>query len=84
MHACLRARLLGCLHRYVMRPNPSCSNALCVAQQKAYKQRLIDNPPPVAAAAEEAAVVHDDDVWGICVVDESAPSDDNTGECRSV
>ena len=62
---------------YELKPNPTCSNAMCVSQQAAYRQRLIDNPEPEAVVEAEVAVVHEDD-FGIIVEDESAPTEDNT------
>mmetsp|Transcript_2965 Transcript_2965/g.8957 ORF Transcript_2965/g.8957 Transcript_2965/m.8957 type:complete len:397 (-) Transcript_2965:136-1326(-) len=62
---------------YVLKPNPTCSNAMCVKQQAAYCKRVAENPDPIAVEAEEEAVVHEE-TWGIIVEDESAPSEDKT------
>eukprot|EP00035_Acanthoeca_spectabilis_P019651 m.429114 g.429114 ORF g.429114 m.429114 type:complete len:403 (-) comp16961_c0_seq1:201-1409(-) len=63
---------------YELRPNPTCSNHLCVSQQAAYQKHLAENPEPEAAAEVEVAVVHDDNEWGIVLEDESAPTEDTT------
>lgn len=62
---------------YPMRPNPTCSQSLCRAAQKAYQERKASEPVVVVVAKEEAPIVHDEE-WGICLVDESAPTLDNT------
>ena len=66
-----------------IKPNPGCSNPLCIQRQASY-QASFNSPAAVAeraaaqqaaeaAAAQEAAVLHEDNEWGIEVADEAGP-----------
>ena len=56
-----------------MKPNPNCDDSFCVKRQKEFNAL-----PKVEAKAEVLTeVVHEENDWGICVVDESAPINEN-------
>lgn len=52
-----------------IRPNPTCSNALCCSLQAQHQEALRSAPiAAVIAAEEDMAVVHEDNEWGIALV----------------
>jgi len=64
---------------YRMKPNPDCEDSFCRRRQKEVEAAEASSRGNAAAAAATQQVAvdvkHDDNDWGICVVDESAPSE---------
>ncbi|CAK1601553.1 unnamed protein product [Parnassius mnemosyne] len=64
-----------------LKPNPQCSDSQCVVRQKEARAR----PPPVELAAEvceDARPLHADNSWGICLIDENAPEEEDSSNLR--
>ena len=64
---------------YAVKPNPQCSNGLCVKAQGAYEAKMATPEMQALLAANAAAsavasasVVHEDNEWGITVEDPDA------------
>ena len=63
-----------------MKPNPTCDDRHCCAQQKAYQIQKAAQPVIVEETnASEAAVTHEENDWGISLVDESVDIEEVTG-----
>lgn len=58
---------------FSMKPNPNCDDSFCVKRQKEFNS----SPKPEKQIIIEKDVVHEDNDWGISVVDESAPDEEN-------
>jgi len=56
-----------------MKPNPNCDDSFCCKRQKEFNAL----PKTETAAVVEEEIVHEDNDWGISVVDESAPVEEN-------
>ncbi|CAG4950668.1 unnamed protein product [Parnassius apollo] len=66
-----------------LKPNPQCSDSQCVTRQKEVRAR----PPPVELAAEvceDVGPLHADNSWGICLIDENAPEEEDSSNLRLV
>lgn len=61
--------------RYPMKPNPTCSQRLCVEQQEKWKDFV---PEPTKKEEEEEEPIVHEDTFGICLVDESEALKDTT------
>eukprot|EP00051_Salpingoeca_urceolata_P009017 m.110690 g.110690 ORF g.110690 m.110690 type:complete len:404 (-) comp16069_c0_seq4:169-1380(-) len=63
---------------YPMKPNPTCSLNFCVQRQKEVQERKAAEPEKAEEVKEEEPVVHENNDFGICLVDESEPIEDQT------
>lgn len=61
---------------YSMKPNPNCDDSFCVSRQKQYSSLVVEKEEEIV----EEEIVHEDNEWGISVVDESVPVEDQTVE----
>ncbi|KAJ0182824.1 hypothetical protein K1T71_002193 [Dendrolimus kikuchii] len=60
-----------------LKPNPQCDDSFCRARQTEFQAR----PQPVEVATEvteDLAPVHADNEWGICLVDENVPEEEDS------
>ncbi|KAF2070831.1 hypothetical protein CYY_007855 [Polysphondylium violaceum] len=57
-----------------IKPNPECSNSICVKQQKAYQEYLKSLPPPVAVVQEPQTKPSTENEWGIELVEDEQPT----------
>ncbi|XP_065834446.1 ubiquitin-like modifier-activating enzyme 5 [Oscarella lobularis] len=60
-----------------MKPNPGCSDANCQKRQTEYQELEAAKPKEVSEEKKEEKIVHESNDWGICVVDEDNPVEDN-------
>ncbi|XP_026319777.1 ubiquitin-like modifier-activating enzyme 5 [Hyposmocoma kahamanoa] len=66
-----------------LKPNPQCDDSHCLARQAEVNAR----PAPVEIATEvkeDSGPIHTDNEWGISLVDENVPEDDDTSNLKLV
>nr|CAG4637823.1 EOG090X07G2 [Chydorus sphaericus] len=63
--------------KMTMKPNDACDDSYCRIRQEEHKNFLALNPVVEEAEKKEVAVVHEENDWGISLVDESEPIEDN-------
>ncbi|XP_068627060.1 ubiquitin-like modifier-activating enzyme 5 [Battus philenor] len=66
-----------------LKPNPQCSDRVCVERQVEARAR----PPPVELAAEvreDTEPLHADNQWGICLIDENVPEEEDNSNLKLV
>ncbi|XP_023225783.1 ubiquitin-like modifier-activating enzyme 5 [Centruroides sculpturatus] len=66
-----------------MKPNPNCEDSYCRKKQEIFKEKLALKPKEIVKEEIDDTIVHEDNEWGICVVSETSPNEENE-EAESV